>query len=238
MSVLSPSLIDEIATLEKTYKKLTTTSSNTSPSAGLLLKKLHLGFLARLVDKKRDKNTLEYVATEHLRIQGMFWALGAMHLLGHLSALYTSLKEELVAFVWACFDQESGGFGGNIHHDPHMLHTQHAVYVLFLLEAPVDEDQRDRILGYVQGLQNPDGSFKGDKWGESDSRFSYSAVTVFSLFKHSFDKEVIIQNIFKCQNTFDHGFGSRPNGESHAGYVFTCLGTLSVLGALDRLPYR
>ena len=39
----------------------------------------------------------------------------------------------------------------------------------------------DRIVQYVTRLQQPDGSFTGDKWGEVDTRFSFCAVACLSL---------------------------------------------------------
>lgn len=39
----------------------------------------------------------------------------------------------------------------------------------------------DRIVQYVTSLQQSDGSFTGDKWGEVDTRFSFCAVACLSL---------------------------------------------------------
>jgi Prenyltransferase, beta subunit len=39
----------------------------------------------------------------------------------------------------------------------------------------------DRLVQYVRSLQQPDGSFCGDKWGEVDTRFSFCAVACLSL---------------------------------------------------------
>jgi geranylgeranyl transferase type-2 subunit beta len=37
------------------------------------------------------------------------------------------------------------------------------------------------ITSFVISLQNPDGSFAGDKWGEIDTRFSYCALSTLSI---------------------------------------------------------
>ena len=37
------------------------------------------------------------------------------------------------------------------------------------------------VVGYVSSLQQPDGSFTGDTWGEVDNRFSFCAVACLSL---------------------------------------------------------
>jgi prenyltransferase beta subunit len=39
----------------------------------------------------------------------------------------------------------------------------------------------DRIVQYVKSLQQSDGSFYGDKWGDVDTRFSFCAVACLSL---------------------------------------------------------
>lgn len=38
-----------------------------------------------------------------------------------------------------------------------------------------------KVVGFVQSLQQPDGSFFGDKWGEVDIRFTFCAVATLSL---------------------------------------------------------
>lgn len=77
-----------------------------------------------------------------------------------------------------------------------------------LLTVPVD----------VRGLQQADGSFAGDVWGEVDSRFSYCAISCLSLLGmlDAIDVQSATAFILKCKN-FDGGFGSIPGAESHAG---------------------
>jgi len=42
---------------------------------------LHAGFIKR---QSEDRDTIEYVLTEHLRMSGVYWGLTAMELIGHL----------------------------------------------------------------------------------------------------------------------------------------------------------
>ena len=67
-------------------------------------------------------------------------------------------------------------------------------------------------------MQNSDGSFCGDQWGEVDTRVSYCAVASLSLIGrlHLIDKEKAISFINQCQN-FDSAYGAIPGAESHAG---------------------
>ena len=45
-----------------------------------------------------------------------------------------------------------------------------------LLDIPITS-----IVTYVKSLQQKDGSFAGDKWGEIDTRFSFCAVATLAL---------------------------------------------------------
>ena len=89
---------------------------------------------------------------------------------------------------------------------------------------------------FVSSLQQPDGSFYGDKWGEVDTRFSYCAVSVLSLLgllnEEYINLETAASFIAQCRN-FDGGFGAVPDAESHAAQVFCCVGALSILSRLD-----
>jgi geranylgeranyl transferase type-2 subunit beta len=69
----------------------------------------------------------------------------------------------------------------------------------------------------VASLQQPDGSFAGDRWGEIDTRFSYCALSCLSLLGHLDAVRVpdAIAFVVRCRN-FDGGFGSVPGAESHA----------------------
>lgn len=70
----------------------------------------------------------------------------------------------------------------------------------------------------ISSLQNEDGSFNGDKWGEVDTRFSYCAISALSLLKRLdlINVNKAVEFISRCQN-FDGAFGTVPNAESHAG---------------------
>lgn len=80
-----------------------------------LLVDLHLKYIENL-DKKKD--TFEYWITEHLRISGIYWAMGALDILNRLDIFDRS---QIINQVVAC-QREDGGFGGNDNHDSHMLY--------------------------------------------------------------------------------------------------------------------
>ena len=85
----------------------------------------------RRADLFQRKDELEYWLTEHLRLNGLYWGLTALHLLGHPEALP---RDEVLDFVCSCL-HENGGFGAAPGHDAHMLYTVSAVQILATLDA-------------------------------------------------------------------------------------------------------
>ncbi|THG10386.1 hypothetical protein TEA_000224 [Camellia sinensis var. sinensis] len=163
------------------------------------------------VEKKKDD--FESVVMEHLRINGAYWGLTTLDLLGKIDEVNS---EEVVSWVMKC-QHESGGFGGNIGHDPHLLYTLSAIQVLALFDKTNILDI-DKVSNYIAGLQNDDGSFSGDMWGEVDTRFSYIAICSLALLHHlnKINVDKAVKYIVSCKN-LDGGFGCTPGAESHAG---------------------
>ncbi|XVF66935.1 hypothetical protein PTKIN_Ptkin10aG0080100 [Pterospermum kingtungense] len=152
------------------------------------------------VEKRKD--SFESVVMDHLRMNGAYWGLTTLDLLGKLG---TVNADEVISWIMKC-QHESGGFAGNIGHDPHILYTLSAVQVLALFNK-LDVLDTDKVAAYIIGLQNEDGSFSGDMWGEVDT---------------------------SCRN-LDGGFGCTPGGESHAGQIFCCVGALAIAGSLHHI---
>jgi geranylgeranyl transferase type-2 subunit beta len=99
---------------------------------------LHVKYIQSLNTKQDD---LEYWLTEHLRLQGIYWGITALDLMGHIDALP---RDELIKYVVAC-QHENGGFGGHIGHDPHIQNTLSAVQVLATLNA-LDSIDTDKVI--------------------------------------------------------------------------------------------
>ena len=70
----------------------------------------------------------------------------------------------------------------------------------------------------MKGLQQEDGSFCGDEWGEIDSRFSYCALSCMTLLGRlgELDVKKAVEWLDQCKN-FDGAYGCVPGAESHAG---------------------
>ncbi|KAL7203080.1 hypothetical protein ACSBR2_016401 [Camellia fascicularis] len=142
------------------------------------------------VEKKKDD--FESVVMEHLRINGAYWGLTTLDLLGKIDEVNS---EEVVSWVMKC---------------------QH------------ESD--------IAGLQNEDGSFSGDMWGEVDTRFSYIAICSLALLHHlnKINVDKAVKYIVSCKN-LDGGFGCTPGAESHAGQIFCCVGALAITGSLHHI---
>jgi len=201
-----------------------------------LLLELHKKFISKYGD---DPDEYEYAMSEFLRMNGLYWGISVMDLMNSLDMMD---RDKIVQFVIECQDPETGGFRPVHDHDPHMLNTLSAVQVAVILEC-VDKIDVEGVVKFIQSLQQEDGSFTGDKWGEVDNRFCFCAVATLALLNRldAVDTDKTAKFVQSCQN-FDGGYGSRVGAESHAGLIYTCLGTLSITGHLhtcdqDRLGW-
>jgi geranylgeranyl transferase type-2 subunit beta len=196
----------------------------------VLLKEKHLKYLINL-DNTKDADAIGYYTNEYLKMGALYWGVGAVNTLNSVEKLK---KKEIIEFVLAC-QRESGGFGGYINHDETITSTHYAVLILLQLDS-INLIEKERIVKYVLSLFNKDGSFKLDKYGESDTRFSYCAVSCLKLLKAEEELKSIIKKsteyVLACQN-FDGGFGGVPGAESHAAYTFCSIGFLGVTNQLN-----
>ncbi|EGC35627.1 hypothetical protein DICPUDRAFT_152036 [Dictyostelium purpureum] len=203
-----------------------TTTTNEIDHTTTFLKDKHINYITNL-DVKKD--TFEYWVTEHIRMNGMYWGLTSLNLLGALEKMD---KEEIIQWILSC-QKPNGGFSGNTLHDDHLLSTLSAIQILVQLDS-LDRIDINPVIEYIVKLQQEDGSFFGDQWGEIDTRFSYVAILTLSLLGalDRINVNKAVEFIDRCKN-FDGGFGSIPGAESHAGQIFTCVSALALVNRLD-----
>ncbi|KAB0366978.1 hypothetical protein FD755_020302 [Muntiacus reevesi] len=132
-------------------------------------------------------------------MRGIYWGLTVMNLLGQLHCMN---REEILTFIKSC-QHERGGISANIGHDPHLF---------------INVTDTNKVVEYVRCLQKEDGSFAGDTWGETHTRFSFCGMVTLALLGKldATNVEKAIEFVLSCMN-FDGGFGCRPGSESHAG---------------------
>lgn len=232
---------------------------------------LHVSFITSLASKLNYPGSYEGAMTEHLRMSGVYWSVAAMCLLrkwdevdtlmGFTSPVSTlddkssvnekeknnlkSCQQSILDWIFSCYDYRRGGFGGNVDHDAHLLYTLSALQLLAMSNSLSDPRlDRTAVVNFIQSLQHPDGSFAGDEWGETDTRFSYCALCSLSILgvlpphDQNYDPKTHVVNVKKaatyissCIN-FDGGYGCITGAESHAGQIFCCVAALSLTHSL------
>ncbi|CCC68074.1 hypothetical protein NCAS_0A15160 [Naumovozyma castellii] len=196
------------------------------------LKEKHIEYIKSLDAKQGD---LEYWLSEHLRLNGVYWGLTALCI---LDAKDTFKKEDIVNFVLSCWVKSTGGFSPFPRHDAHLLTTLSGIQILSIYNSldALTEEQIEKCVEFIKKNQLEDGSFQGDRFGEVDTRFIYTALSSLSILGR-LTPEIVdpaVDYILKCYN-FDGGFGLSPGSESHAAQAFTCLGALAVVGKVNKL---
>lgn len=111
-------------------------SGSSSSAPKQLLIPQHIAFVEAL-DKKRD--SLAYHFTTHLRMNGVYWGLTALHILGKPDVLD---REALIDFVFSCWNDELGGFGSFPGHDAHVHSTLSAIQILAMKDALGELEKR------------------------------------------------------------------------------------------------
>eukprot|EP00927_Polykrikos_kofoidii_P049579 TRINITY_DN43623_c0_g1_i1.p1 TRINITY_DN43623_c0_g1~~TRINITY_DN43623_c0_g1_i1.p1 ORF type:complete len:367 (+),score=66.28 TRINITY_DN43623_c0_g1_i1:73-1101(+) len=206
--------------------------------AAVLLRERHEQYLNNL---DSDKETLEYMMSEHLRMGGLYWGVSAMALLE--SPLLETRRHSFVDWILQCVDPRSaGGLGPNAGHDADITATHYALLVLSLY-GEVDRLDREAVVSFIAGLQRDDGSFSADRWGEVDTRFAYCALSALTILDalDRIDVDACTRWILRCLN-YDGAFGPVPRAESHAAYTFCAIQALALVDALhavdlDRLGW-
>lgn len=108
-----------------------------------LLIPLHIAFIEAL-DKKRD--SLAYHFTTHLRMNGVYWGLTALEILGKPEVLD---RQALIDFVFSCWNDQTGGFGSFPGHDAHVHSSLSAIQILAMKDALTELEERrlrDRLI--------------------------------------------------------------------------------------------
>lgn len=221
-----------------------------------LLADAHMQYVLNLESKSNESDVFYF--TDHKRLSGVYWALSSLALLGDLHKLP---QDRILSYVLSCYHEDVSltlpfadaqgddasvtppqdsstplaAFAGNSDQDVHLLYTLSGVQILAMYGS-LDRIDGAAVASYVAGLQQEDGSFSGDVWGEVDSRFSYCALLTLAILGRmdAVDVRKAADYIVSCVN-FDGGFGCIPGAESHAGQVFCCVGALKLAGALDRI---
>lgn len=189
----------------------------------------------RKFSSKHARRSIEFWATEPIFLSGLYWGLNAAAILKHNDAIDVSWATERTL---SCRCQ-NGGFGGNVGHDAHILYTLSGIQCLALCGSTrQDVPNVAGLIEFIVSLQQSEGGFASDEFGEDDIRHTYAAVASLHLLGSldRIDTALTINHIVHCQ-TIDGAFATRPGGESHAGYTFCCVATLAMCNGLEHIKY-
>ncbi|KAI5949807.1 BET2 [Candida theae] len=207
-----------------------------STASDTLHKEKHITFI---IDQESNRS-YEYWLSEHLRMNGLYWGVTALITMKSLNDT-TLPQEDVIKYVLSCWDDRFGAFGSFPEHDAHILSTLSALQILKIYDSGLSmltKDQKQQLVKFIKGLQLPNGSFQGDRFGEVDTRFTYTAVSALSLLDE-LTVDVVdpaVDFIMRCLN-FDGGFGLVPGSESHAAQAFVCVGALAIMDRLNVLTH-
>ncbi|OII76261.1 prenyltransferase and squalene oxidase repeat family protein [Cryptosporidium andersoni] len=199
----------------------------------------HFQFLWKL---QSEKGTIEEFMSEPQKMGAIYWGLGSMEIISKtldkedLDA-FCKQKRGILEFIMSCqvaIGDYNGmiGFSPNIGYEPTIVSTHYAILCLCILGETHLIDS-ESLSTWIASLQNADGSFRGDMYGECDTRFSYCALSSLTIL-NKLDKihlERCLNFLLRCYN-LDGAFGSIPCSESHAAYTFCCVASLALLNAL------
>lgn len=207
---------------------------------------LHARYITGLEAKLDNPSSFEGALTAHLRMSGVYWSVTALSILQNSSQVDQNMgltqsegaeRPSIVDWVFDCWDEERGAFGGNKGQDGHVLYTLSALQILAIADRLEDSRlQKEKIVCFLTERQQPDGSFTGDSSGEIDTRFTYCVLSSLAVLNslEAVNVSKAMDYIISCVNV-DGGFGTMVGAESHAGQVFCCIGALSIGKALDRI---
>lgn len=178
-----------------------------------------------------DKESLEHMKSEQMRMGGLYWGTGSMALLGRLD---DSRKTEDLDFITKCLDPaEPGGIGANIGHDADVTSTHHALLVCCIYDE-LDRLNIEKLARFMASRQQLDGSFAQYTWGEVDIRVVYCGISCLTILDKLdlIDVDATVAWILRCQN-YDGGFGTLPRSESHGYATWAAVHVLAMLDSLD-----
>ncbi|KAG5437522.1 hypothetical protein PCANB_000950 [Pneumocystis canis] len=190
-----------------------------------------------------------YLFTDTSRMSMAFFCISSLDLLGSLEKSTTPLQRK--SWVnWVYSFQVSNGFCdwtkknqySPMYHDlVHIASTYFAICILLILKDDMKRLNRKNIMQFVSCLQNENGSFRPyisndqniQSFEKADIRFTYCAIAVLYVLGCKDARKIIrVESLLKyiesCKS-YDHGFAENPKNESHAGYTYCAIASLSLL---------
>lgn len=187
----------------------------------------HFEYLTKI---KNNRDVFSYgdELRDHLNLPGAYWTVTSCFLMG--LEITEGEREGLISWLMSC-QNEDKGFGGDTGHDSSVTCTLYALIILVLFDR-LDLVNKEEIKQYVMSLYHEEtGAFRGDKYGEIDGRFVYSAIYVLKLVGEAAPTKCL--SFFENCLNYDGGFGGTIDAESHAAYIFCSVGALCIMDKMS-----
>lgn len=209
-----------------------------SPSKDLY-DSLHISYLLENIQKDHKFHAIG-LDVSHPWI--MYWILSSLSTMKY--PITTDIHDSIIKGLSYCMDSLTGAFHGGgdclFPNMPHLLTTFAAIHSICLLGTLESFSLicKPKLLSFLESLYMTNGCFRVYALGgEYDLRACYAAVCIATLCdcitsSSIIDWTKIAEFVASCQN-YDGGFGNLPNRESHGGYTFCAVATLSLLNSLS-----
>jgi len=170
----------------------------------------------------------------------VFWTCHALSLLDY--HFDTSQKNKITSFLALCQNASTGGFGGGPKQASHLATTYAALSALAIMGTDGYEEayrvvDRDGMKRFLLSVKLDTGCFAMHVGGEGDTRAVYCACIIGAYLKFDFASDLYVDTVdylTSCQS-WDGGFGPNPGAESHGGYTFTSLASLTLLNKMGSI---
>ncbi|KAH8815248.1 terpenoid cyclases/protein prenyltransferase alpha-alpha toroid [Xylogone sp. PMI_703] len=202
----------------------------------------------------------EYTSTDSSRMSLGFFILSALDILGAGADTFpTEERENIKNWALRC-QHPNGGFCGSPNHrfpdeyyaesggkqtDPANLPATFFALIVLSFVGDFAQVKRLECLRWLKTLQREDGSFgelvspDGTIEGGRDMRYCYVATAIRWMLrgdaKDDEDSDINVEklvNHIRSGQTYDGGISESSLHESHAGYTYCAIATLSLLGRL------
>lgn len=203
---------------------------------------LHISYLLENIQKDQSFHAIGLDVSHPWMI---YWILSSLSTMKY--PITTDIHDSVIKALSNCMDSFTGAFHGGgdclFPNMPHLLTTFAAIHSICILGTPESFSLicKSKLLLFLESMYMANGCFRVHALdGEYDLRACYAALCIATLCDCITSSSIIdwtrtVEFVASCQN-YDGGFGNLPNRESHGGYTFCAVATLSLLNSLS-LPF-
>lgn len=137
----------------------------------MLSRQKHVEYIRKII-KERD---ILYFLTEQDRVATLFWAMNSLRILK--DPFFEEMKPFAIKYLISCLKMD-GGFGPTKEYTSNLVSTFHALQIFFIMNVPF---YSCKTVEFICSLQNSEGAFMNDRFGELDTRIDCCAILSLHL---------------------------------------------------------